>query len=122
VIGWGCTCGRFCDPGARFCEACGGPASKGEELASEAAKKAFLAKAEANDARALRGVRKKLIEGEKSYRAAADELYAHATADYAKIPGWFGEWLRGTGGADPYGGSADNGYGLDDYDWDDLDD
>lgn len=120
MIAWGCTCGRLCDPGARFCEACGTAQSKGEQITSEAQKRAFLARAEANDARALRGVRRKLVEGEKSYRASADELYKHATADYDRFTGWFGEWLRGTGGADPYG-SARNDWSEFEDDYDDFD-
>jgi len=122
MLAWGCTCGRLSDPSDAFCRACGSPAARGEPIHTAEQKAAFLTKAERDDARALRGVRKMLVDGERSYKGAADALYEHATADYAKIGGWFGEWLRGTGGADPYGGSGSNGYGLDDYDWDDLDD
>lgn len=114
MLTWGCTCGRLSDPDDRFCRACGAAATTGEPIQTEKQKKVFLARAEANDARALRGVRKKLVEGEKSYRSAADELYAHATADYEKFGGWFGEWLRGTGGAD--GARDDWSEFEDDYD------
>ena len=114
MLAWGCSCGRLSSPGDRFCASCGSPQTKGEPLASEAEKAAFLKRAELNDGRALRGVRRKMREVEKSYKAAADELFAHATADYARFDGWFGEWLRGGGeGADPYGGVDDP---WDDYD------
>lgn len=120
MLAWGCTCGRLSDPDDRFCRACGGPQAQGEPIETEAQKKVFLARAERNDATALRGVRKVMRAGEASYRSTADELYRHATADYAKFDGWFGDWLRGTGGADPYGGVQDSGYGLDDWeDWGD---
>lgn len=113
---WGCSCGRLCDASDRFCVGCGSPQTSGTVVENEADKAKFLKKAELDDATALRGVRRTLRDGEKSYQQAGDEMDQHILADYKKFDGWFGEWLRGTPGrVDHYG------MPIDDY-WDEYDD
>ena len=85
-------------------------------MRSDAEKALFLKKAELQDAQALRGVRRVLRDGEKSYQAAERELELGLVADYSKFTGWFGEWLRGgTERVDHYGMPIDDS-------WDDYDD
>lgn len=112
---WGCRCGRLCEAGDRFCSACGAPRTSGTEVRSPAERKAFLAKAEQDDAQALRGVRRIFRTAEKAFQEAEALDEKHATADYAKFDGWFGEWLRGPSTrVDPFGFPLEDDY--DDYD------
>lgn len=114
-MSWGCRCGRLCGAGDRFCAACGGPRDQGVAAGDEVSKKAFLKKAELDDANALRGVRRVLREGERSYQQAERVFDAHSLAGYEKFEGWFGEWLRGgTERVDHYGMPLEDAY--DDYD------
>lgn len=115
-MSWGCRCGRLCDEG-RFCAGCGAPRGDAPDL-SEEGKKAFLRRAELDDASALRGVRRVLRAGEKSYQQTEAAFDQHVLAGYEKFGGWFGEWLRsGTGRVDHYGMPLEDEFdGYDDFD------